>query len=100
MNSIKGLFITATLGLLLSACTPAQRGATVGGAVGAGAGQIIGGNTKSTLIGGAVGALGGAIANDYVDNQKRQSYEEGYYTGQSTQRYTPRPQPYYNTAPR
>jgi len=44
--------------------TPAQKGAVGGGAVGAIAGQLIGGDTTSTLIGAGVGALGGALIND------------------------------------
>ncbi|MGI6454641.1 MAG: glycine zipper domain-containing protein [bacterium] len=103
MKSLYGLVIAAALGFTVAACTPAQKGATVGGAAGAIGGQLIGGNTESTLIGGAVGALGGAMLNDHIDRQKRDAYEEGYYEGRSrgyTPRYERHPQPYYNTAPR
>jgi outer membrane lipoprotein SlyB len=51
--------------------TPAQQGAVGGGAVGAIGGQIIGGNTKSTLIGAGVGALGGALLNDAAQKDKK-----------------------------
>jgi osmotically inducible lipoprotein OsmB len=44
--------------------TPTQRGAVGGAAVGAVAGQLIGGNTTATLIGAGAGALGGALLND------------------------------------
>ncbi len=57
-----------------------------GGLLGAAAGQIIGGDTEATLIGTGVGALGGAIVNDYVDDQKRQAYHHGYYEAQARPR--------------
>jgi len=53
------------------ATTPVQRGAVGGGAAGAVAGQLIGGNTKSTLIGAGVGALGGALFNDTMKVERR-----------------------------
>jgi len=55
------------LSLTIGGCanmTPTQRGAVGGAAVGAVAGQLIGGNTTSTLIGAGAGALGGALLND------------------------------------
>jgi osmotically inducible lipoprotein OsmB len=51
--------------------TPAQEGAVGGAAVGAVAGQLIGGNTTSTLIGAGVGALGGALINDELKKDKK-----------------------------
>jgi outer membrane lipoprotein SlyB len=51
--------------------TPAQEGAVGGAAVGAIAGQLIGGNTTSTLIGAGVGALGGALLNDELKKDKK-----------------------------
>lgn len=48
----------------LSACTSTQQGAVLGAAGGAIAGQVIGGDTKATLIGAATGAAaGGVIGN-------------------------------------
>ena len=58
--------------LLLAGCataTPAQKGAMGGAVVGGLAGQMIGGNTSSTLIGAGVGALGGALLNDHLANK-------------------------------
>ena len=50
------------------ATTPVQNGALKGGVVGAGAGAIIGNQSRhageGALIGGAAGALGGAIIGD------------------------------------
>lgn len=50
-----------------------QKGAAIGAGVGAIGGQIIGGNTESTLIGAAVGTLLGAI----IGNASDQSYAAG-----------------------
>ena len=61
------LFLLFTIPMLFGGCadmTAAQKGAVGGGAAGAVAGQLIGGNTKATLIGAGVGALGGALIND------------------------------------
>jgi uncharacterized protein YcfJ len=60
--------------MLFAGCagmTPAQEGAVGGAAVGAVAGQLIGGNTTSTLIGAGVGALGGALINDELKKDKK-----------------------------
>jgi outer membrane lipoprotein SlyB len=53
----------------LSGCTASQQGAVGGAAVGAIAGQAIGGDTESTLIGAAIGGVGGAIAGELVGRQ-------------------------------
>jgi osmotically inducible lipoprotein OsmB len=50
--------------------TDTQKGAAVGGAIGAIGGQIIGRDTTSTLIGAGVGALGGALINDAIGQEK------------------------------
>jgi len=59
----------ATAGLILAGCANPDgsynqpgTGAVIGGLTGAAAGQIVGGDTRATVIGGAVGAaVGGAI---------------------------------------
>ena len=48
----------------------AQTGALIGTAVGAGAGQAIGGDTEATLIGAGVGAVGGYIIGNEQDKKK------------------------------
>jgi len=54
--------------LLNAGCSTYPSAAEVGGARGAAAGaiagQAIGRNTKSTLIGAGIGAVGGAVLND------------------------------------
>lgn len=95
---LSGIFAMA---LFATACTttPAQRGAMGGAAVGGVAGQIIGGDTESTLLGAGAGALGGAILNDHIDSQKRDAYNQGYNQGSATSQ-PQQQQPSYNTAPR
>ncbi len=60
--------LLASLSLLNVSCSTYPNAAEVGGARGAAAGaiagQAIGRNTKSTLIGAGVGAVGGAVLND------------------------------------
>jgi len=68
------LCLLISIPMLFGGCagmTPAQEGAVGGAAVGAVAGQLIGGNTKSTLIGAGVGALGGALLNDEMKKGKK-----------------------------
>jgi osmotically inducible lipoprotein OsmB len=108
----KGLALIASIGLLATGCqtTSAQSGAMWGGGVGAIAGQLIGGDTESTLIGAGAGALGGALLNDGLNSQKETGRQEGYNAGYNAgvaqktapQGYTPvvQQQPQYNTAPR
>lgn len=87
------------LSTLFQGCqtTAAQDGALGGAAVGAIAGQLIGGDTESTLIGAGAGALGGALFNDYRVKEKEKTYNQGYRDGVTQS--TPQPPPY-NTAPR
>ena len=68
------LCLLISIPILFGGCanmTPAQEGAVGGAAVGAVAGQLIGGNTSSTLIGAGVGALGGALINDELKKNKK-----------------------------
>lgn len=48
----------------------AQTGALIGTAIGAVAGQAIGGDTKGTLIGAGAGAAGGYIIGNERDKKK------------------------------
>lgn len=78
-----------TAGLLLMGCeTPSGRpdntatGALTGGAIGAGAGAIIGSASHNAgagaLIGGAIGALTGAIVGNSIDQQQRARLAQEY----------------------
>lgn len=71
---MKGFAIFCILSLLtISGCTGTQKGAGLGGLMGAGAGAIIGhqsGHTKEgALIGAAAGAAGGALIGDQMDTK-------------------------------
>ena len=69
-----GLLAASTL----ISCTPGERGALIGGAIGAGTGALIGDETGA-LVGGAIGAIAGSeisknrAARNYYYNQG------GYY---------------------
>jgi osmotically inducible lipoprotein OsmB len=68
--AIISLCLLISIPILFSGCanmTATQKGAVGGGAVGAVAGQLIGGSTKATMIGVGVGALGGALLNDALN---------------------------------
>jgi uncharacterized protein YcfJ len=76
MNTIKrSILVLALLGLLISCAGRhsnyynTQRGAAIGAGFGALAGQLIGRNTRSTLLGAGVGTLVGAIAGNAVDQE-------------------------------
>ena len=60
-----------------------QRGAVVGGLLGAGAGAIIGNQSghagEGALIGAGAGALGGAAIGNAQDTERRNSNQGGYY---------------------
>lgn len=59
--------------LVTTGCeTQAQNKALIGGAVGAGAGQLIGRNTEGTLIGAGVGAGVGYLWGRSQDNKARE----------------------------
>jgi hypothetical protein len=62
---ITTLSVAAILSVSLIGCTKTQEGAGIGAAVGALAGQAIGGDTGATLIGAGAGAIiGGAVGSD------------------------------------
>ena len=66
------MIVAISLGLVFAAgCeSDAQTGALIGTAIGAGAGQAIGGDTESTLIGAGIGAAGGYMIGNERDKNK------------------------------
>ena len=66
------MVVAISLGLVFAAgCeSDAQTGALIGTAIGAGAGQAIGGDTEATLIGAGIGAVGGYIIGNERDKDK------------------------------
>ena len=75
---MKTLIILITTLFIMTGCvTKTGTGALGGGALWALAGQAIGGDTKSTLIGGAIGAaVGGAIGNQEDAKDKDKTKDE------------------------
>jgi outer membrane protein OmpA-like peptidoglycan-associated protein len=61
--------------------TTEQRSATTGAVIGAVAGQVVGGNTKSTAIGAALGGLGGYVWSRQMEDKKRQMEQATAGTG-------------------
>ena len=85
-HSSKPLLIAALVGLLVSGCagmndqqTTVAQGAGVGALLGALAGQAIGGDTRSTLIGAAAGGLiGAAVGNSIAERKAQYANEEDF----------------------
>lgn len=81
-NSLIIVSVLAIAGLASSCGPNATNGALIGGAVGAGAGAIIGNqhhghNGEGALIGAATGAaIGGAIGNQKDEENRRRYYEQ------------------------
>lgn len=75
--------------VVLTGCqtTPVQEGALIGGALGSGAGAIIGHQRgyggEGALIGAGTGALAGALIGDHMEKNRRQYH-------QAPQSYQPR----------
>ncbi|MBI1386895.1 MAG: glycine zipper 2TM domain-containing protein [bacterium] len=86
------MIIIASVVSIAAGCNTTS-GALGGGAIGALAGQAIGGNTEATLIGAGVGALSGALVGDAVERDRARSYGTGYHQGYAdgASRYTPPP---------
>lgn len=78
-----GLATVLLASLAAGGCSNAGEGALSGGAMGAGAGAIVGSMFadagKGALIGGAVGALGGAVIGDQNQRNERNSQNDRYY---------------------
>jgi len=86
------LFAVMTVALAGCETTPTQQGAILGGALGAGAGAIIGNQShgrtgEGALIGAAGGALAGALIGDQVDeNRRRQGQQNVQVVSQPVER--------------
>ena len=61
-----GFVVLGTMVWLAGCESDTGTSALIGGAVGAGAGQLIGGDTKSTVIGGAIGAGAGYAYEEWI----------------------------------
>ncbi|MBM4256241.1 MAG: glycine zipper 2TM domain-containing protein [Deltaproteobacteria bacterium] len=75
------MFAVATLLSTTSCGRPlsnTEKGALLGGAVGAGTGALIG-KGKGAAIGGAAGAVGGAVIGSQMDQRERERYGDDRY---------------------
>ncbi|NIA13862.1 MAG: glycine zipper 2TM domain-containing protein [Nitrospiraceae bacterium] len=76
-NLLSVMLLSAGVLVLAAGCqtTPTQQGAVLGGALGAGAGAIIGNQSghsgEGALIGAAAGGLTGALVGDQVDENRQ-----------------------------
>jgi len=83
---MKRLVSLISLAVLLGGCaaplTTREKGVLTGGALGAGAGAIIGNQMghqgKGALIGGAIGALGGGLVGDQLQGQEQRQTAQEY----------------------
>lgn len=95
-HTLIALFFAASFAFV--GCTPTQKGATGGAAIGAGVGALVAGDgnrATGALIGGAVGGLGGAAIGSA--NEKKQ--QQQFYGPQPQPGYGPAPQPGYGPQP-
>ena len=72
------ILVAFTSTAMITGCqSDAQTGALIGGATGAGIGQLAGRDTKSTLIGAAVGTGAGYMIGNESDKKKTKAEMEG-----------------------
>lgn len=90
-SAMKRMIGILSLAALLSGCaaplTAREKGTLAGGALGAGAGAIIGNQIghqgKGALIGGALGALGGGLVGDQMEGQNQRQNAQDYEVEQN-----------------
>lgn len=66
---------SASLIVFTGCATKTQSGAAIGAGTGAVLGQVIGGNTASTLIGAGIGAIAGGVIGN---NEEKKDRAAGY----------------------
>jgi hypothetical protein len=85
---VMGILLMASAAFLTSCTTTGryntQKGALAGAGIGAIAGQLIGGNTASTMIGAGSGALIGAVVGNAQDQANQEAIDRSQEIG-STQ---------------
>src|SRR5215212_4339248 len=113
MKKLMILSLLALTALALSGCASTgsagpfgqnntANGALMGGLVGAGAGQLLGHNTKSTLTGALIGTGVGAMAGNAHDQNRAQvqgAYQQGRMDGGAGYPPPPPGPPSYGGAP-
>jgi outer membrane protein OmpA-like peptidoglycan-associated protein len=81
---VRGAVVLSGALAMLTGCdtlTQEQRGMATGAAIGAVAGQVMGGNARSSTIGAALGSLGGYVWSRQMEDKKRQMEQATAGTG-------------------
>ena len=85
MHSMKRLIPATSLFLLaacaFSGCETSGQNALLGAATGAAIGGSLHGRGDQALAGAAIGAAGGYLIGKAVQEDRRRTYDEGYYEG-------------------
>ena len=69
MKTLIKLAFVSTLIAPLAACTQTEQNTLLGAGAGAAAGQLLGGNTESTVAGAVIGGAAGYIITDRQNSQ-------------------------------
>ncbi len=81
VRSIAGLTVVAASVALLGGCNNAGQGLLSGGALGAGAGAIIGSLSGNAGTGAAIGAVAGGLGGAVIGDQNERRQYAGSYQG-------------------
>lgn len=73
--------------MAFSGCETPSDTALLGAASGAAIGGLLHGRADQALVGAAIGAGAGYVGGKVVQNERRRSYEEGYYQGRTAENY-------------
>ncbi len=69
MKKLTSIVLALALSTAMVGCTTTEQGAVGGAVIGGLAGQALGGNTESTLIGAGVGAVTGALIGKSLERR-------------------------------
>jgi len=80
-TAVSVIAVMVMLTFLVGCGNDAGNNALIGGAIGAGVGQLIGGDTKATMIGAGIGAGAGYVIGSQSDKKKSQSATDSAISG-------------------
>jgi len=76
---MKKFILLVPFAIAVSACTPTEQGAAIGGAGGAAVGALASGNkVEGAIIGGAAGAIAGALIGRASEGRNQCIYRDQY----------------------
>lgn len=75
ISGVLAVYVCATMITIAGCQTKSQTGALAGAGIGAMAGQLIGGDSKATLIGAAIGTGAGYLIGNAKDKKAAQTYD-------------------------